>query len=285
VPEAQLAGTVKEDWVDRGRRPYLSGGMAYVPVRDGYPCSLVIPPRRPYHGRAYSMIGPIAVFHGRRRPDADEIGALLAWKKPSGVIWVRSCTGAGRIPDAEVLAGSAGEVVHRECGITYRLDPARIMFSAGNRREKDRVAALVEPGEAVADMFAGIGYFTLPVARSGGRVHAMEINPDAFAYLRQNARDNHLEDRIEPALGDCRNLLRGPYNRILMGHFDSPAFLPAAIAHAAPGATIHVHSAGEAGARIRGCLGSLGIRAGLEIRKVKKLGPHTWHYVQDVTLP
>jgi len=79
-----------------------------------------------------------------------------------------------------VVYGSAGEVRHREQGCTFILDPTRVMFAQGNRVEKARIAALVRPGERIADMFAGIGYFTIPAARSGARIHAMEINPVAL---------------------------------------------------------------------------------------------------------
>ncbi|MDD4137480.1 MAG: SAM-dependent methyltransferase, partial [Methanoregula sp.] len=89
-------------------------------------------------------------------------------------------------PRTELLWGTAGEVRHRESGYTYILDPQNVMFSMGNRNEKTRIARLIRAGsgnERVADMFAGIGYFTIPMAGAGARVHAMEINPVAFGYL------------------------------------------------------------------------------------------------------
>ncbi len=49
-------------------------------------------------------------------------------------------------------------------------------------------------------MFAGIGYFTLPVARAGGFVHAMEINPVAFDYLQKNIVLNKLSGMVDARL-------------------------------------------------------------------------------------
>ncbi len=58
-------------------------------------------------------------------------------------------------------------------------------------------------------MFAGIGYFTIPVAGSGASVHAMEINPVAFEYLNRNIVENGLTGLVNSSLGDCRDLLTG----------------------------------------------------------------------------
>ena len=93
-------------------------------------------------------------------------------------------------------------------------------------------------------MFAGIGYFTIPVAGSGARLHAMEINPVAFGYLKRNIRENGLSDHVEPSLGDCRDLLTGTYDRIIMGHFDAASMLQSALLHVHAGSIIHLHSIG-----------------------------------------
>jgi predicted RNA methylase len=60
------------------------------------------------------------------------------------------------------------------------------MFSAGNAPERHRVASFRCEGEVVVDMYAGIGYFTLPYLIHAGAqlVHACEWNPDAVIALR-----------------------------------------------------------------------------------------------------
>ena len=61
-----------------------------------------------------------------------------------------------------LLLGAHSWVDQRENGIRYALDAARCMFSSGNVSEKLRVARFECAGETVVDLFAGIGYFTLP---------------------------------------------------------------------------------------------------------------------------
>jgi tRNA wybutosine-synthesizing protein 2 len=133
-------------------------------------------------------------------------------------------------------------------------------------------------------MFAGIGYFTLPAAKAGAQVHAMEINPAAFSYLCRNSCANRLDDRIVPECGDCRSLLCGEYDRIIMGHFDAAGMISAALDHARTGTVIHLHSIGNTPDSLREKIEDSGFRASIISRRVKKYSPGVWHMVQDVTL-
>ncbi|ABN57168.1 MULTISPECIES: class I SAM-dependent methyltransferase [Methanoculleus] len=283
VPAAALADIADEEWVDPSRRPYVEGGIAWVPVREGYSADADLPERETYRGRGYHLLGDVAVVHGDA-PTDEELAAIVEHCRPRGVVRVKGFIDAMRIPDIEVLYGTAGEVRHREQGYTFILDPTRVMFSQGNRNEKARIAALVRPGERVADMFAGIGYFTIPAAMSGARVHAMEINPIAFEYLQRNIMANHVADRVTAELGDCRDLLAGVYDRVLMGHFDAPSMLADALAHVREGSVLHVHSIGDVNETIQKEVAGAGFSAAVASRRVKKYGPHAWHMVQDVTI-
>jgi tRNA wybutosine-synthesizing protein 2 len=282
VVERKLLGdTLIEEWADTRRRTYVEGERAFVPVKDEYPCERVIPDRSPYKGRGFQMIGDIAVLHGKK-PVPDEIDRIIKWRHPRGVIWIKSFHGAERIPDAELLAGSVGETVHVEQGITFHLNPCKVMFAQGNREEKVRMQRLTTPGERVADMFAGIGYFTIPIAIKGAYVHAMEINPVAYRYLEQNIPANRVESRVTSSYGNCTDLLSGIYDRIVMGHFEAFRYLPVALEHIRPGSVIHVHTTGNLPPHIDPIICEAGYEAEISMRKVKKYGPGIWHWVQDV---
>jgi tRNA wybutosine-synthesizing protein 2 len=189
-----------------------------------------------------------------------------------------------RLPNVSILYGIPHDVTFRESGITYTINPAKIMFSQGNRLEKQRIRTLIHPGETVADMFAGIGYFALSAAVAGARVHAMEINPNSCAYLRKNAEINGVADVITIDCGDCLTHLAGPYDRILMGHFDALNFFTAALSHAKSGTSIHVHGLGNRIKDIEDILQGAGFRYSLSEHRVKKYANHIWHCVWDVIL-
>lgn len=54
-----------------------------------------------------------------------------------------------------------------------------------------------QPGERIADMFCGLGNFTLPIARSGASVVGVEGSAGLVARGRQSAGSNGLTDRVE----------------------------------------------------------------------------------------
>jgi tRNA wybutosine-synthesizing protein 2 len=279
IPPDLLPTLKNEDWVETSRGSYVRDGMAYVPVKEGYPYDMILPRRRAYTGRGFSMLGSIAVLQGEEPAD-EEIREVERWRKPTGIIWIRSCNGVLRIPDVQVVSGTVSEVCHREMGMVFWLDPAQVMFSKGNRQEKARMMHVIRKGERVADMFAGIGYFSLPAARAGACVHAMELNPVAYRYLCRNVEENRVQNRVVAEWGDSRDLLFGWYDRILMGHFDAPDMIDAAFGHLLPEGTIHLHTVGSGFPQVpeeyRDCLFSK------DVRRVKKVAPHMWHYVMDL---
>ena len=274
------------DWIDRTRNPYAEGDMLWVPVIASEPCGRVIAEQRRYHGRGYYMVGDIAVLHGRE-PTPQEIENIAGFRHPRGILWIKALQDITRTPETQLVWGSGGEVCHKETGFSYVLDPEKVMFSMGNREEKARIARMVENSprpERIADMFAGIGYFSIPLAGTGADVHAMEINPVAYGYLVRSIEANGLSGRITPSLGDCRQLLSGTYDRIVMGHFDAVTMLPDALRHAAPGSVIHVHSIGPVEEQVRVLVEGAGFCATIHVHKVKKYRPYAWHIVQDLYL-
>ncbi|APX97867.1 class I SAM-dependent methyltransferase [Natronorubrum daqingense] len=133
--------------------------------------------------------------------------------------------GTFREPKTRHVAGEREtETIHTEHGTRYGLDPSKVMFSPGNQAERARMGELVESGERVFDMFAGIGYFTLPMARAGAHVTATERNPTAVRYLLENAMLNGVETRVDVYVSDCRDLASNvEADRVVMGYYGSAA--------------------------------------------------------------
>ncbi|MDD1700405.1 MAG: methyltransferase [Methanoregula sp.] len=286
VPKNTLRNIIKEKWIDHSRKAFTEGNIVWVPVRNNEPFDREIPRRIRYQGRGFFMLGDIAVIHGEK-PDRREIEDIINFRHPRGMLWIESLHKITRIPKTEVLWGDVGEVRHRENGYTYFLNPEKVMFAQGNRSEKMRIAQMVRrsnSAERVADMFAGIGYFTIPMAGSGAKVHAIEINPVAFEYLNRNIQENNMSDLVTTSLGDCRNQLYATYDRIIMGHFDAISMLPSALSHVHKGSIIHIHSIGSVEDQIKMQVDCAGFSAVIDVHKVKKYRPHVWHMVQDVTI-
>ncbi|WP_245926433.1 class I SAM-dependent methyltransferase [Methanospirillum lacunae] len=282
VPLTDMAVLMTESWVDQTRRPFITAEGAYVPVREGFPSTHMLPSRR-RSGRGYQKLGDVVIFHGAY-PTLDEVNDVKTLEKPRGIFWISGHEGVTREPHILRIEGSGGEVTHRESGIIYRLDIEQVMFSQGNREEKTRISKMIHPGETVADMFAGIGYFSLGMARAGARVHAMEINPVSFKYLEQNTTLNGLTGKIRADNGDCRNLLSGVYDRIHMGHFEAVTFLDQALRHVHKETILHVHMLGDRSDEIKNILHDSSLDANITVHKVKKAGPRTWHLVADVVI-
>ena len=49
---------------------------------------------------------------------------------------------------------------------------------------------MFRPDELVADVFAGVGPFSLPAAKKGCAVLANDLNPESYKYLIMNIKDN-----------------------------------------------------------------------------------------------
>ncbi|MBP2132239.1 tRNA wybutosine-synthesizing protein 2 [Methanomicrobium sp. W14] len=283
IPTENLGKIKGQPWVDRTRRPFVKESLAWVPVKKGYAADCILDEKKGYCGTGYQMTGDTALIHGDA-PSEEKIKELIEWKKPSCILHIINYSGEMRIPQAEVLYGSPHEVCHRENGCTFFFDPSKVMFAMGNREEKRRMSGIVKKGERIADMFAGIGYFTIPAAMAGARVHAMEINPQSFEYLKKNIIKNGVPDTVFPECGDCRKLLKGTYDRIFMGHFDSPSMLADALSHSETGSVLHVHSIDSVREKIILECKNAGFYAEITEHKVKKYAPHRWHVVEDVEL-
>jgi tRNA wybutosine-synthesizing protein 2 len=142
-------------------------------------------------------------------------------------------SGELREPNMEVIFGSKKTItIHKENRVKYKLDPQKVMFSSGNMYERIRMANISKTDEVVVDLFAGIGYFTLPIAvhSKPKKVYACEKNPISFNFLCENISLNNVNSIVEPLFGDNRKT--APINisdRVIMGYFGGTIrFLPVA---------------------------------------------------------
>jgi len=148
-------------------------------------------------------------------------GAILALRKDvrTVLLKVHPVASAARTAGYEVLAGDTTVTEYREGGFRYRFDLARVFFSARLAHERMRVAGLICPGERVLVPFCGVGPFAIPAASRGATVAAVEQNPDAVCWLRENIRLNRVADTITAIEGDVQDTtlpVKGPFDRLII---------------------------------------------------------------------
>ena len=250
--------------------------------------------------RSYFLLGDVMTIklNSKLLPRRKAIGAAIREVLPyvRSVLLTRAIKGSEREPRAEVIAGSKKtETVHKEHGCRFALDPAKIMWSKGNKKERQRMMLIAERGETIVDMFGGVGYWAIPLAKSGKakQVKAIDVNPIAIRYLRKNIELNKLGN-VEVIKGDCRaqaDKLADSADRVVMGYLHgTERFLPAALKIAKEGAVIHFHDlAAECNVPARlNMLKDIAAHNGCfldvqDIQLVKGFSPGINHYVYDIT--
>lgn len=206
---------------------------------------------------SWAVIGTVILVDVSETPRPEEVGeALLAMHGHADTVLARDgISGTHREPSVDVIAGAGDtQTVHREHGTTYALDLAEIMFSPGNKAERAHMGEIVTDGERVLDMFAGVGYFTLPMARGGAHVTAVEHNPASFQYLVENVVRNDVQEQVETYRADCRDVVESgieaadsdtpfEFDRVVMGYYDAYEYLDSGLSALEAGGTIHMHEA------------------------------------------
>ncbi len=186
--------------------------------------------------------------------------------------------------------------VHRENGCVFRVDVARCYFSPRLSTERLRIAREVAKKESVLNMFAGVGPFSIPIAKiAGAKVTSCELNEYAAKLHKENDRLNKVEGLITVISGDAGDLpesVTEKFDRILMPLPErADRFLPVALRMAKKGATLHYYrhvlgvDEGEARDGLRAELeASLPKEARTSIRRVREVGPRWLEMAADVRL-
>lgn len=131
--------------------------------------------------------------------------------------------GEFRTREFEIISGNEDtEVLHREHGYLLRVDPQIAYFSEKEGSERQRIAAQIKPNEIVMLFFAGIGSFAVAIAKKQPEVEkiiAIELNPQAVEYIRENAAINRIADKIIAIEGDVKREAEkfyGKCDRVIM---------------------------------------------------------------------
>ena len=198
--------------------------------------------------KSYDITGDVAVI---KVPDAlwDKrvllAEAVMAANRSVKVVLgqISPVSGDYRVRGLEWISGEKRtEATYRENGCVFKVDLAKAYFSPRLSHERLRIAELVKQGEVIVNMFAGVGPFSIVIAKhsKASRIYSIDINPDAFPYVEENIRLNKVVDRVIPILGDAKEVieaeLKGVADRILMPLPEKAAeYLDAAVSAAKTG--------------------------------------------------
>ena len=178
--------------------------------------------------QALDIIGDIAIVEIPTElvPYQNFIGqAILSTHRNVKTVLAKAgaISGTYRVRNLTFIAGeNKTRTIHKEFGCQYHVDVARAYFSPRLSHEHERVASLVQAGETVTDLFAGVGPFSVLIGKRipNVKVYAVDLNPDAFELLKVNVRVNRVENRVFPILADARQIskdkLKGVANRVIM---------------------------------------------------------------------
>ena len=317
-----LAEIITRGLLDRDRKVLVKNDIAEIPVKNSFSHYETIRQEEPEFYRrtrllpdilknsmspselyllpkGWQILGDLIIV--RIHPNLEAFKHLIAqallsiYPRCKAVLRDFGVEGQLRIPTREVLAGDTTVTIHRENGVFFKLDASRIMFSPGNLKERIRMSH-VGKDEFIVDMFAGIGYFCLPMSKHSkpSTVLAIELNPLAHHFLIENIRLNRVEDIVKPVQGDCAYCT--PVNeadRVVMGMIQvTDHYLRKGIEALRSGGILHYHQTIPSrlfpqaavidiikAANVLGCQAEI-----LKCIKIKKYSPGIVHVVVDARI-
>lgn len=175
-----------------------------------------------YIYNSYDIVGDIAIL--RLTEESKKYSKIIAeaisniHKNVKTVLAQTSpVSGDFRLRELEYVAGeNKTATVHRESGCQFSVDVAKCYFSPRLFFERMRIAKLIMDGEVVVNMFAGVGCFSIVIAKhsKAQKVYSIDVNPAAYQLMRENIRINDVFGKVVPVLGDAKDIIQTRLRRL-----------------------------------------------------------------------
>jgi tRNA (guanine37-N1)-methyltransferase len=177
---------------------------------------------------AFDQIGDIVIIKipndlmPKKKFIADTI---LAHVKTAKAVFaqVSPVRGDYRVRNLEFIAGENRTITeYKEHGCRFRVDIAKTYFSPRLSTERLRIANMVGEGETIVNMFAGVGTYSILMARMNKtcKVYSIDSNAVAAELCEANAKLNKVQDRVVSIHGDAGEVIKGKLagqaDRVLM---------------------------------------------------------------------
>jgi len=178
--------------------------------------------------KSYDIVGDIAVIRvpeplkQRSKIIAE---AVMQTNKRLKAVWrqTSSVSGNFRLRGLEFVLGERKTItLHKEHGCIFKVDLEKCYFSPRLSYERMRIAEQIQPGEVILNMFAGVGCYSIMIAKHSKpeKIFSIDINPVAIQYMQENIRLNKVEEKIIPVQGDAKKVieerLQNVADRVLM---------------------------------------------------------------------
>lgn len=233
----------------------------------------------------HELIGGIAVMQDDDREEAE----YLLKSRPVIHTVLHSegpVSGEYRTKDFKVLAGEdTTKTRYIEYNNRFIIDLSVAYFSARLANERQRIFSLMNEGERILDMFAGVGPFPVVLSPKASVIYAGDINPGAVGLMRENIALNR-RTNIIPMLADALSLGKifevNSFDRIIMNlPMTSSEFLDVAFSLCKKGGTIHYYTLQSEEGEMLDTLRKY-TKGEIRERIVRSYSPHQHHAVYDV---
>jgi len=190
--------------------------------------SLLSPEELSYVFNSYDIVGDIAIL--RLNEPSLKYGKAIASvimnvhkNVKTVLIQTSPVQGDFRLRRLEYAAGEdKTSTIHKEFGCLFSVDISKCYFSPRLFYERMRIAKHIKNGETVVNMFAGVGCFSIVIAKHSNvhKVYSIDINPACIKKMQENIKLNRVYGKVVPMLGDAKDVvekqLRNKADRVLM---------------------------------------------------------------------
>ena len=171
---------------------------------------------------SYDVVGDIAII--KTSEDTRKYNEIIAesiMNTHKNIKTVLAQTGAVsgrfRLRQLGFVAGEKKSITkHKESECLFAVDVTKCYFSPRLVYERMRIARLVKEGEIIINMFAGVGCYSIIIARysKAKKVYSIDINPLAAVFMRDNIRLNRLWKKVDAIEGDAKEIIADRFSRV-----------------------------------------------------------------------
>lgn len=122
----------------------------------------------------------------------------------------------------ELLSGEEDyQVEVKENGTSFKFDFSQVYWNPRLATEHERIIKMHEKGDILYDVFAGVGPFSVPVAKRKAYVMANDLNPSSFKWLQYNMKRNKVTNYMQTINKDGRDFILADVKSDLMKRWTS----------------------------------------------------------------